>query len=202
MREQAFWKSLAPRFVKRDEASFAGELATAQQQAARLDPGLNLLCQVLSQGESARKSELSSRWLASFDLSWATANAERIRNESYNQMLGKARRGMSFQDPKNNTWTLVPSKDISVNSRLQKEADEIVARFESIVNEHQGTPWAYLARRELERPIGWEWKESFTDLTPPRPQPQNPNNNNVPMPNNDQARMLAPPPPQRPIPKL
>ncbi len=192
------------RFVKRDEASFTAELATAQQDAARLDPGLNMLCQVLSQGENGRKTELSARWLASYDLSFATANAERIRNETYNQMLGKARRGMNFQDAKNNTWTLVPSKEISVNSRLQKEADDIVATFERIVKEHAGTPWAYLARRELERPIGWEWKESFTDLNPPPRMAQNPgnNNNNVPMPANEQARMLKPPPPQRPIPKL
>jgi hypothetical protein len=190
------------RFVKRDEAAFVGELTTAQQISARLDPGLTTICQVLGQGEPSRNTELSARWLASFDLSYAAANAERIRNETYNQMLGKAKRGMNFENPANNTWTLEPSNEVSVNSRLQKEADEVRAILTRIVEEHKGTPWAYLAKHELDHPIGWKWKESNTDLSPQRNMQAAGNNNNVPMPNDDQARMLAPPAPKRPIPKL
>ncbi len=190
------------RFVKREEAAFVRELTESQQASARLDPGLTMLCQTLAQGEVGRKTELSARWLASYDLSIATSQGERIRNETYNQMLGKAKRGMNFEDTKNNTWTLVPNDEISVNSRLQKEADEAKAIFTRIVNEHPGTPWAYLARRELERPIGWKWVESFTDLDPPKPRMERPDNNNIPMPNDEKARMLQAPPPKRPIPKL
>ena len=188
-------------FVKRDEAAFVRELTEAQQQSARLGPPLAALCQMLLQGEAGRELELSPRWLASYDLSLGTATAERVRNEAYNEMLAKAKRGMNFKDPKNNTWSLVPSDTIEVNSRLQREADEARKLFTKIVNEHAGTPWAYLARLQLERPIGWEWKESFTDLSP-RPQMRPGNNNNVPTPRDDQRRMLGPQAPKRPIPKL
>ena len=190
------------RFVKKDEAGFVREVTEAQQEAARLDPGLNMLCQVLAQGETGRKLEISARWLASFDLSVATAQAERIRNETYNQMLGKAKRGMNFEKPKNNTWTLKPDDEISVNSRLEKDAQNARDLFTGIVNQHAGTPWAYLARRELERPIGWKWVESYTDLNPTKPQMNQNANNNNPMPKDEEKRKLEMPPPRRPIPKL
>lgn len=189
-------------FIKRDEAAFVGELTTAQQLSARLGPALDGLCLILAQGESARNTELSARWLASFDLSYAAANAERIRNETYNQMLGKAKRGMNFEKPEDNTWTLQPSNEVSVSSRLQKEADDVRAILKRIVEDHKNTPWAYMAQRELNRPIGWKWKESHTNLDPPPAMQTGGNNNNIPMPNDDQARMLAPPAPKRPIPKL
>ena len=33
---------------------------------------------------------------------------------------------------------------------------------------HPGTPWELLAKRELELPLGWNWTEEYTDLTPRR----------------------------------
>ena len=37
-----------------------------------------------------------------------------------------------------------------------------------LIDEHPDTPWAMLAKRELDTPLGWEWKEEFTDLSPRR----------------------------------
>jgi hypothetical protein len=28
-----------------------------------------------------------------------------------------------------------------------------------VIKEHPGTPWAYLAHRELTTPLGWKWTE-------------------------------------------
>ncbi|MCA9006370.1 MAG: hypothetical protein KDA70_13955, partial [Planctomycetaceae bacterium] len=47
--------------------------------------------------------------------------------------------------------------------KLGKQAQEIL---NGIIDEHPGTPWAYLAAKELDKPLGWEWKEMKMDLDP------------------------------------
>lgn len=187
-------------FVKVDEARMVNELSVAQQAAARLSPELNALCLVLAEGEKHKAKETSPRWLASFDLSYGTALAAKVRNDSYNAMLALAKRGMNFEDPKNNTWTISPSDKISVDSRLEKEANLARELLQNVVDNHPGTPWALLAARELSNPIGWEWKESFTDLNPPPRRDPPPNNNPAPAPSDE--RMLPPPLPKRPVTKI
>jgi len=190
------------RFVKRDDASLAAALASAQQQAARLEPQLAQLAELLRLGEPHRDKEISPRWLAGFDLALGTVLAHKVRAEAYNAMLAKAKRGMNFEKEKSNTWVLQPSAEISVGSRLQKDGELAQTLLRSVAEEHRGTPWAVLAEDELRRPVGWKWAEEFTDLNPPANNRPNNNNNIQRPPQDDQARMLAPPPPKRPIPKL
>lgn len=192
------------RFVRRDEAALANALTKAQQQAARLEPQLATLYQVLVQGKELRDKETSPRWLAGYDLALGTVLAHKVRAETYNAMLAKAKRGMPFETPKNNTWVLKAVDEISVGSKLEKEAQTARDILKEVAEEHAGTPWAVLAKRELSNPIGWKWVEEFTDLTPPRPQAR-PGNNPPPRPaaaRDEKARMLAPQAPKRPIPKL
>ncbi|MFK7735989.1 MAG: vWA domain-containing protein [Pirellulaceae bacterium] len=189
-------------FIKRDEASFATALSRAQREAARIQPPLNQLVEVLKKVEPYRDEEVSPRWLAGFDLALGTVLLHKVRAEAYNAMLAKAKRGINFEDEDNNTWRLRPSDDISVGSKLEKEARLGETLLNRVVDEHAGTPWALLAVRELRRPAGWVWQEDFTDLNPPQ-RGNAGNNNNVPRPGrDDQARMLQRPAPKRPIPKL
>ncbi len=188
------------RFVRRDEAGLVNALTAAQQQAARLEPQLQLLVELLQRAEPSRQQEDSPRWLASYDLSLAEALAEKVRTEGFNAMLAMAKRGMPFEEPQNNTWLLIPSQEVSVGSRLEREAQRARQLLEAVAQEHHGTPWGLLASHQLERPLGWSWRETYTDLNPP-PEPGAGNNNN-PLPQDDQAQMLAPPPPRRPVPKL
>ncbi len=192
------------RFVKRDDAGFVNLLSEAQRKPARVEPALNQLAEVLKQGEQYRNAEISPRWIASFDLSLGTVLAHKVRAESYNLMLAKAKRGLKFEKEKNNTWVLRPANEISVGSKLEKEGQYAMSLLKEVAQKHKGTPWGLLAEIELRNPIGWKWIEEYTDLNPP-PRPRNnppPVNNAMPMPRDDQARMLAPPPPKRPIPKL
>ena len=187
------------RFVIADEAGLVRDLTTAQQESARLEPGLNSLVSILQLGENARATEKSPRWLASYDLSYGVSLAAKVRNETYNLMLAKAKRGMQFSNPKNNTWTLVPSKEISVSSKLEKEAEFATTLLSGVVKSHEGTPWAYLANEELNRPIGWTWADSHTDMSPPKKRP--PNANPPPQSADDKLKMMMMPV-RRPIPKL
>lgn len=192
-------------FIKRDEPTFNKELTESQLESARLYPELAEMCSILSEGEKFRAKETSPRWLASFELSYGTALAAKIRAESYNAMLAKAKRGMSFTTPESNTWNLRPSDKVTVDSKLEKEAKLAKELLQSVVEKHAGTPWGILAGRELDNPISWEWVESMTDLNPParnnnrNPPPPPPP---PPMPEDDKAKMLKPPPPKRPIKKV
>jgi hypothetical protein len=192
------------RFVKVDEARFITELTTAQQSAARLEPKLTGLSEILIAGLPAREKETNIRWLAGFDLSIGMTLAHKVRTEGYNAMLAKAKRGMKFEKEKSNTWVLTPDAEISVGSKAEKEAQQARDMLEAVVKNHPRTPWALLASRELKQPLGWKWVEEYTDLTPPAAMRNNPNNNNniPPPPQDDQAAMLAKPPPKRPVPKL
>ncbi len=187
------------RFVKTNEAQLAGELTKAQQDAAPLEPTLIRLAATLQQGLSSREEEKSPRWLAGFDLAYGRVLAQKVRTETYNAVLAQAKQGMPFKEKKNNTWVLEPSDEISVGSKWQREADTAREFLTRVVDEHPGTPWALLAQRELDVPIGWTWKETFTDTTPRTPRQGGNNNNNTPK--DDERRMLNRAP-KRPVPKL
>ncbi len=190
------------RFIKRDDAQLVGELTTAQQDAAKLEPTLVRMAQILEPGMASRDSEDSPRWKAGFDLAMGRVLAQKVRTETYNAMLAKAKRGMNFKEEKSNTWVLEPSDEISVGSKWVSEAKSARGLLQGVVKEHAGTPWALLASQELEVPIGWVWKEEFTDLNPPAHNNQPGNNNNTPRPpKDDQARMIKQAP-KRPVPKL
>jgi len=189
-------------FIKREEAIFVRELSVAQQESARLAPELMTLCTILAEGEKSRSKETSPRWLASFDLSYGTALAAKVRAEAYNAMLAKAKRGMNFEKPESNTWNLKPTTKITVDSKLEKEGKQATELLRTVAEKHKGTPWALLADRELAHPLGWEWSESFTDLDPPR-KPGRPPTPAAPRAAQDEKmRMLAPPPPKRPVTKI
>jgi hypothetical protein len=187
------------RFVKSDEAAFANALSMAQQKAAALEPKINAVLQTLQLGESDREKETVLRWQAGFDLAIGRILAAKVRTETYNAMLAAAKRGLKFEDPKNNTWILKPSDEITTGSQYANLGKKARMYLERVVADHPGTPWAHLAARELKDPLSWAWTEEFTDLTP---RPMGDAAGNAPPPANDAARMLQKPPPKRPPPKL
>lgn len=187
------------RFVKRDDAQFAAELFEAQKKAAKLEPQIERLYQLLKQGEAARDDEETPRWQAGYDLAMGRVLAVKVRTESYNLMLAQAKRGMNPKDPKDNTWTLYVSDRVSVGSQWEALANRARMYLQRVVSEHPETPWALLAEKELATPLGWAWDESYTPLDPP---PAMNMANNIPLPRDDQPRMLERPPPLRPVPRL
>jgi von Willebrand factor type A domain len=187
------------RFVKSDEAAFTTALSEAQQEAARLEPKINQLYELLRTGEGDREKEETLRWKAGYDLAMGRVLAVKVRTEAYNAMLASAKRGLKPKDPKNNTWTLKPADEISVGSQLAKLGERAKMYLHRVVKDHPDTPWALLAEKELKDPVGWVWVDSFTDLTPRKMM----DGNGTPAPaRNDAKMMLQKPAPSRPPPKL
>ncbi len=148
-----------------------------------------------------RQKEKTLRWKAGFDLALGRVLAQKVRTETYNAMLAQAKRGMTFADSKNNTWVLEPSDQISVGSKWQSQADLARELLTVVRTEHKGTPWELLASEELKVPLGWRWKEDYTNLDPPTPRSPG-NNNNVPRPGRDDEARMINKAPKRPVPKL
>lgn len=187
------------RFVKADEAAFVNALTEAQKAAAILEPRLNTLYEVLKIGEADRATETTPRWQAGYDLAMGRVMAAKVRAEGYNAMLAAAKRGLKFSNEKNNTWVLLSTNDFSTGSQLAKAGTQAQEYLERVVREHPGTPWAMMAELELKTPLGWKWREEFTDLNP-RPA-GNDVGNNAPRPPTPAAPAPRPPP-RRPAPKL
>ena len=188
-------------FIKRDEAEFARELSTAQQAAAILQPKIESLCNLLQQGEADREKETVLRWRAGYDLAMGRVLAAKVRTDGYNWMLARAKQGLKPTNPRNNTWTLSPDKEISVGSQYVKLAERAKMYLDRVIKEHPGTPWAMLARQELQNPFGWKWTDSYTDLAPKAKAKMAPAGTPAP-PRNDQKSMLPKGPTKRPPPKL
>ncbi|MCA9268180.1 MAG: VWA domain-containing protein, partial [Planctomycetales bacterium] len=187
------------KFVRRDEAALINSLSEAQMAAAKLDPKVNAVVEMLKLGEVDRAKEDIPRWQAGYDLAMGRALAVKARVESYNELLAKARRGYAFEG-KNNTLVLEPANEFEdLTSALAKNAEKAKMYLNRVIEEHPSTPWALLAKQELETPLAWRWKEEFTDLTPRAP---GMGGNNNPAPRDDKLKMLDKPKAVRRPPRL
>ncbi|MEM8864387.1 MAG: vWA domain-containing protein [Planctomycetota bacterium] len=186
-------------FEKVNEAQLVESLTRAQRGAAKLEPKINRLATTLLAGEADRKKIDSLRWQAGYDLAIGRALAVKVRTEGYNAMLAEAKQGMKFKNERNDTWVIRPSDQVTSGSVLAKQAEKAERYLTRVVREHEGTPWALLAQRELNSPFGWEWTERYNGVA--ERLARQANNNNRPR----QARPpqnLPPRKPKPPVPKL
>lgn len=190
-------------FPKFDEADFVNRVSQAQRAAALVEPKIDRLFEILKTGEAERELELSARWKAGFDLAYGSIVAAKVRAESYNDILAMAKTKLKFQNPKNNTWRLVPADTISTGSQPAKLGEKAKTYLQRVIKEHPQTPWALLAQNELNTPIGWRWIEMYIEPPKPPSEMEVANNNNmVRRPEAERAQMLPPPKAKRPAPKL
>lgn len=147
-------------FIKRSEAQLSTDVQRAQQFAAKHGPALEKLYDTLEKGEADRPKLTSARWKAAYDLALGRAAAAHARVEGYNEMLAALKRGKNFEDESHNTWNLAPAESTDANTKLRKLCEKAKQYLEDVIKDHPGTPWAKLAERELQTPLGWEWTES------------------------------------------
>jgi len=151
-------------FPRIDDGQFARDLSNAQRTAAKLEPKINALVAILRQGEADRASVTKPRWQAGFDLAIGRALAVKVRTEGYNAMLAQAKQGLKFKEEQSDTWELRPVESVASSSALAKDAADARTYLKRVLAEHPDTPWAVDAAKELEQPLGWEWREKFTDV--------------------------------------
>ncbi|QDT94956.1 vWA domain-containing protein [Gimesia aquarii] len=153
------------RFPANNDNVLRQAITAAQKPVSELDYGLNELQVMLEQGLNDRKKITEPRWRANYDLALGRVLAMRVRTHGYNTVLAEMKSNpKAFKDKANNSWQLVAAKDVRSSPSVRKIAKQANALLNGIIDEHPGTPWAYLAAKELNTPLGWTWKEFKQNL--------------------------------------
>jgi len=191
-------------FPRKDDPALALLLGDAQKAAARLQPRIDALAELLKSGLADRDAIKEKRWQAGYDLSLGRVLALKVRTDAYNTMLAQAKSGMKFKDPKNDTWVLEESDDVSkAGSQTEKVSQQAALLLNRVLQDHPGTPWALLAAEELRRPLGYKWVERHTGVNNPKMGGGGGGGGGVPGAGvDDKKKMLAAPKPKRPVKNL
>ena len=143
------------------------QITEAQKPLATMDYYLENLLNILEAGEKDRPKLDSDRWRASYDLSLGRTLAMRVRAYGYNAMLAEMKASpKSFEKKGSNQWILQPSDQINAGATVRKLHKKALEYLTRVIDEHPGTPWAFLASAELGDPMGWEWKEGTMEIAP------------------------------------
>lgn len=144
-------------------------ITEAQKPLAVLDYGLQEMLSELERGVKARDQVTSPRWQAGFDLAMGRVLAMHVRAYGYNSLLAEMKVSPKpFTNKENNTWTLMPSRNISGQQKIVKMAEQAEMFLRRVIHDHPETPWAFLAEQELQTPMGWEWRD-VSRVYPPEP---------------------------------
>jgi len=140
-------------------------ITAAQKPVSELDYGLNEIQMMLEQGLKDRKKISEPRWRANYDLALGRVLAIRVRSFGYNTILAEMKSSpKSFTKKGNNAWKLVPAKDVKSSPSVRKLGKQAKELLNGVIDDHPGTPWAFLATKELDQPLGWAWKEMKLNL--------------------------------------
>lgn len=163
------------RFLATTDTVLRQQITEAQKPLATLDYYLQELHSILERGESHRNRLDTDRWRASYDLAMGRVLAMRVRAYGYNAMLAEMKSNpRPFEKEGSNQWIIRPAEASDAGARLRRMHEQAMEYLTRVIDEHPSTPWAWLAKIELEEPLGWEWRESFVKVAEARPR-QNPN---------------------------
>jgi hypothetical protein len=156
----------APTLTFRADTDNAVRLAATESQkpTAVLAYRTNEVLAILEAGEKDRSKIREPRWQAAFDLAMGRTLALAARAEGYQLMLAAMKSNpKAFEKEGSNTWNLRASGEIGTGPKVKKLAARASEYLSRVIDDHAGTPFAYLAELELERQLGWTWVESTTD---------------------------------------
>jgi hypothetical protein len=154
------------KFVRKNDKAIQKELTEAVDAMNKVLPRIDKVYQTLAEAEPAREKEEVRRWQAGYDLGMGRALAAKVRGDGYRLLLTKAASGAAIKDPKNNHFEIVPAPEIADDPQLVEMAEKSKFYLNRVIEEHPDTPWAFLARKELDEWLGWELNEWYVDMTP------------------------------------
>ncbi len=82
----------------------------------------------------------------------------RARIFGFNRMAAEMKgTPKSFTKKESNEWRLEPSKNSNATPDVKKIEKQALVYLNRVIDQHPGTPWAELASKEKDTPLGWEW---------------------------------------------
>jgi hypothetical protein len=119
---------------------------------------LNKVAEELEERKAGKDKE-SKFWQANYDYVLARLYARQAFILEYNVMLGKIRRDdLPMLDPAvHKGWKLAAKKDLS-DKDAKENADKSKKLLEKLAQDHKGTPWELIGKREGITALGMEWQ--------------------------------------------
>jgi hypothetical protein len=137
--------------------------AVAERTAYTVDEAIGPINSVAK----LRDRETSRRWQAHYDLIRGRLLAMKVRCYEYNWACARMKKDpLKFSNTKFNAWRLVPDQAILYSEKAAVAGREAQSLLHRVVDEHPATPWALLAQRELENPLGFKWVETYVPARP------------------------------------
>lgn len=152
----------ALRFKADSDNALRTAAADAQKPAAELQYQVDQIVKILEKGQKTRDKLTDPRWRAAYDLAMGRAYALRARAVGYNIMLAQMKVNPKlFAKDGNNTWTMKSAESVETGPSVKKDIKRATEYLSRVIDEHTGTPWEYLAAREIEQKMSWGWAESY-----------------------------------------
>jgi hypothetical protein len=109
-----------------------------------------------------RDKEPSPRWQAHYDYILAQLLARTAYISEYDLMLGKIRKDELPELRSMHTgWRLASCEKMQSGKDVKELAAQAKQLFAKLIQEHPGTPWEVLAKRDRLTALGLEWQPSF-----------------------------------------
>lgn len=179
-------------FPSMDAPNFKDVLQDNQVIAERTAYTVDEALEPISAVAKRRDRETSRRWQAHYDLIRGRLLAMKVRCYEYNFACARlVKDPPRFQDPKSNAWRMVPDREVRFSEKAAAAAKEAEALLKRVVDEHPATPWALLAERELQNPLGFKWVEAY--VPPPKPAGDAPDSPRRKMKKSEDAKPPEPP---------
>ena len=148
-----------------DDTRLRREIDAAQRPMALIDYRLQELQKTLEAGEDDRDAIAEPRWRAGFDLALGRVLAQRARALGYNTVLADMKSDPKpFERENSNEWLLRPAEESDAGGEVKRLTDRSRELLTGVIERHPGTPWALLARQELDTPLGWRWVERNNEV--------------------------------------
>ena len=179
-------------FPAADGPEFKEVMERNQAIAAQTAYTVDAAIEPINAAAKDRDLERSRRWQAHYDLIRGRLLAMKVRCYEYNWICAKMKKDApKFTKPNNNAWRLVPDDEVHYSDKAAAAGKLAVELLKKVVAEHPETPWAVLAKRELEAPLSFKWVETYV-------KPIVRNNNPAEAAARKKAMMNMPKPPEPP----
>lgn len=151
-------------FMRADTADrLRSDITMSQRSCLSTEYVAKKVLLILDSVEPGKEEVVSPRTQASYDLSIGRALAIQIRALQFNHLLAERKGDALLPKPPDNTWQLVAAKTVDDNPAIEKQIAKAEQHLQKVVREHEGTPFAYVAKKELERGFGWSWTSHRVD---------------------------------------
>ena len=147
-------------FSAYNDAILRTELAEGQTPVADVVYHVDRMLKLLQSTEKSASTLKEPRWQAAYYLALGRLIALNVRYDGYNRTVAAMKvTPKVFEKPDSNEWHLAYADQYESGPQIRNQAAQAKTYLKRVIDDHPGTPWAFLAQKELAVDMGWKWVE-------------------------------------------